>query len=181
MTLVTNVDGDYIAYDPYDHCRHGVYVGGCGIDFMCHACEMGDPDPTPRDLITQVDRLARELWTWWDTMIDNLRRHASVANDAQVEFDRVLPDLADSVEQSRLAGDLRRAISHRDAVLAMANGLDDDAYLARQLWALRRQWDDQVHRWARENGYVLVEAGTWLHHDREVSVSDVYRAYERER
>lgn len=46
-------------YDPYDHddvngygvdygqfedsgrCKHGVYVGGCGIDFMCGNCEMG--------------------------------------------------------------------------------------------------------------------------------------------
>lgn len=23
-------------------CRHGVYVGGCGIDWMCGACEMDD-------------------------------------------------------------------------------------------------------------------------------------------
>jgi hypothetical protein len=24
------------------HCRHGVYVGGCGIDWMCGSCEMDD-------------------------------------------------------------------------------------------------------------------------------------------
>jgi len=30
-----------------DYCKHGVYVGGCGIDWMCHACEMGDVEPTP--------------------------------------------------------------------------------------------------------------------------------------
>lgn len=28
-----------MAYYPY--CVHGVYVGGCGIDWMCHDCEMG--------------------------------------------------------------------------------------------------------------------------------------------
>lgn len=27
---------------PGDTCRHGVYVGGCGIDRMCGACEMGE-------------------------------------------------------------------------------------------------------------------------------------------
>ncbi len=25
---------------PGDVCKHGVYVGGSGIDWMCHACEM---------------------------------------------------------------------------------------------------------------------------------------------
>lgn len=28
------------------YCRHGVYVGGCGIDWMCGACESGEPEPT---------------------------------------------------------------------------------------------------------------------------------------
>ena len=23
------------------YCEHGVYVGGCGIDWMCHYCESG--------------------------------------------------------------------------------------------------------------------------------------------
>ena len=27
---------------PGDTCRHGVYVGGCGADLMCGACESGD-------------------------------------------------------------------------------------------------------------------------------------------
>lgn len=26
------------------YCPHGTYVGGCGIDWMCHACEMGYSD-----------------------------------------------------------------------------------------------------------------------------------------
>lgn len=30
----------------YPFCPHGVYVGGCGVDHMCHACEMGDEAPT---------------------------------------------------------------------------------------------------------------------------------------
>jgi hypothetical protein len=27
---------------PGDLCRHGQYVGGCGIDRMCGRCEMGE-------------------------------------------------------------------------------------------------------------------------------------------
>ncbi len=27
-------------YYPGDKCKHGVYVGGSGIDWMCHQCEM---------------------------------------------------------------------------------------------------------------------------------------------
>lgn len=27
---------------PEGHCRHGVYVGGCGVDWMCGACESSE-------------------------------------------------------------------------------------------------------------------------------------------
>jgi hypothetical protein len=27
-----------------DTCRHGVYVGGVGIDWMCGRCESGDDE-----------------------------------------------------------------------------------------------------------------------------------------
>ena len=30
------------ARDPRGYCKHGVYVGGCGIDWMCGQCENGD-------------------------------------------------------------------------------------------------------------------------------------------
>lgn len=29
------------SYYDGDHCPHGVYVGGCGIDWMCQWCEDG--------------------------------------------------------------------------------------------------------------------------------------------
>ena len=31
----------WVSY-PGDTCKHGTYVGGCGIDYMCNACEDGD-------------------------------------------------------------------------------------------------------------------------------------------
>ncbi|MHA2046157.1 MAG: hypothetical protein ACW99G_15300 [Candidatus Thorarchaeota archaeon] len=37
-------------YYPGDVCQHGTYVGGCGVDHLCMACELdlgtGDPEPT---------------------------------------------------------------------------------------------------------------------------------------
>jgi len=30
------------SYYPGDVCKHGVYTGGCGIDYMCGKCEMGE-------------------------------------------------------------------------------------------------------------------------------------------
>lgn len=29
-------------YTPGDVCKHGVYVGGCGADYMCGRCENGE-------------------------------------------------------------------------------------------------------------------------------------------
>ena len=30
------------SYYPGDTCKHGVYVGGCGVDYMCPQCENGE-------------------------------------------------------------------------------------------------------------------------------------------
>jgi len=43
----------------YPYCIHGKYVGGCGADYMCFACEMGD-DPTPEQ--EAADARARREW-----------------------------------------------------------------------------------------------------------------------
>lgn len=32
------------ARDEAGYCRHGVYVGGCGVDWMCGICETSDED-----------------------------------------------------------------------------------------------------------------------------------------
>ena len=41
---------------PFPNCVHGVYVGGCGIDFMCHACEMGDEELSPNQAFAWAKR-----------------------------------------------------------------------------------------------------------------------------
>lgn len=44
----------------YPYCVHGTYVGGCGVDLMCFACEMGD-DLTDEELAEHKARKAE-----WD-------------------------------------------------------------------------------------------------------------------
>lgn len=42
------------------NCKHGTYVGGCGIDWMCGACESGEDS---RNFVEVAeDRLTNEVW-----------------------------------------------------------------------------------------------------------------------
>jgi hypothetical protein len=121
VTIVDNVDGDYIANDPADHCKHGVYVGGCGYDFMCGACENGDPDMTLREAIAAVDREARKVWALHDRLAA-----AFVDDPAVVKF-----DLDAWLTNGPYAGRLERACRQRDWIATVCDGLDDNNYLAR--------------------------------------------------
>lgn len=151
MTTVTNVDGTYVATNPHDHCRHGVYVGGCGYDFTCHACEMGDPDLTLRQAQTIVDSAAREMWAFWDAMM------AATAGDPL--------DLHDELEAIMDNGDLpvtralARAVRQRDAIASVATGPDDDQYLVRAHRAEAAAWDRYLIAVALEEGYTRVRRG----------------------
>ena len=45
-------------YTPGDLCKHGVYVGGCGADYMCGRCETKtEEQDNAADETTPVDRL----------------------------------------------------------------------------------------------------------------------------
>lgn len=58
------------SYYEGDHCPHGVYVGGCGIDWMCQWCEDGISLAEAKRIVTmertratreRADRAARLL------------------------------------------------------------------------------------------------------------------------
>ena len=52
------------AYYPGDTCMHGVYVGGSGIDWMCHDCEMGYThwvDEPTYELVMTVGKLSEPI------------------------------------------------------------------------------------------------------------------------
>lgn len=157
VSIVDNVDGTYIACDPRDHCRHGVYVGGCGWDFMCPVCEAGDPEPTVRELAVRVDRLARELWGMWDAVWGRL-----VDRIGEGEAGLVFGDMEEAFGTNRLAGELRRAVEHRDAVAAVADGPDDRGYLVRRHAAAIAEYlaqpdQELIDRYLAGNGYGTVE------------------------
>lgn len=46
-------------YYPGDCCIHGTYVGGCGADLMCGACESGDDAPA-----TERPEVAEDARAW---------------------------------------------------------------------------------------------------------------------
>jgi len=39
-------EAETIVPRPEGYCVHGTYTGGCGIDWLCGACESGEDDPT---------------------------------------------------------------------------------------------------------------------------------------
>lgn len=41
----------------YPYCPHGTYVGGCGIDYMCQACELGDEEVTAAEQAEYVRKI----------------------------------------------------------------------------------------------------------------------------
>jgi hypothetical protein len=45
----------------YPYCIHGNYVGGCGIDYMCHSCEMGETFPTYNEMKAYLANAYAEL------------------------------------------------------------------------------------------------------------------------
>ena len=50
-TRLRQVALDYLATPNDGHCFHGVYVGGCGIDWMCGYCESGEKGSSAYDYL----------------------------------------------------------------------------------------------------------------------------------
>ena len=44
-----------------DYCKHGNYVGGCGIDWMCHLCEMGDEPPSVNEQKAHMRKIYQNM------------------------------------------------------------------------------------------------------------------------
>lgn len=59
-----------------NHCVHGAYVGGCGIDWMCGRCEMGDgPDILPElhageTYAEETQQRTAHVWLTWLHVMD---------------------------------------------------------------------------------------------------------------
>lgn len=109
----------------YGYCKHGAYVGGCGVDYMCGACEMGDEDPTPRELLEIMQRAEARYdakivelegltieWAGEGHKFISPRLILSLLRDSRVAFENA-----------------ERTFFH---VCQLANGMDDRDWLNRQ-------------------------------------------------
>lgn len=69
--------------DPDGYCEHGVYVGGCGIDWMCQWCEDGI-SPAQAKRIVAAEKLAgiRERATRAARLLNALLVHGVPGGDA---------------------------------------------------------------------------------------------------
>lgn len=97
-------------------CKHGVYVGGCGIDWMCQRCEDGTPDPTPRELRAELGRIVDDAEGLIAKLAETTATRTAIAEVVEYIFWQ-------SYERAE-----RRLI----VTLAIAEHEDDDDYLRRE-------------------------------------------------
>lgn len=118
----------------YPYCKHGTYVGGCGYDYMCGACEMGDPDPTPRQLLDLVvyeaDKLARQRAEIEASLATYTPEDAAVARVA----------LSSEFFVDYQTKPFHRALRHFENIFKLATHLDDDQWLNRLHARQEAEW-----------------------------------------
>lgn len=112
-------------YGSYDYCKHGRYVGGCGIDWMCHRCEMGDEDSTGRELLDYIVEAAKSLEIS-DQRIDEWLRLLSETSSTTIPQDTIMLLRAPYVNKVM---ELIREYNH---IMSLANDLDDRGWLDRE-------------------------------------------------
>lgn len=134
-SLVKNVDGEYWADSPRDHCRHGVYVGGCGYDFMCHYCEMGDPDPTPNEFLADFTRAKDALVELWRVIVEEKGLGVTL-------FDSISEGGSEAYE-------LKRHWRNYELAMEWAENGDDDRWLY-----ARHRAEIEGYDLARERGMI---------------------------
>ena len=71
------------SYYPGDVCMHGQYVGGSGIDYMCHECEMGY---TERHIVHRY----RMMWTLEGEPPFELKRFIRFVDDPSDETEEAV-------------------------------------------------------------------------------------------
>jgi hypothetical protein len=136
-----------------DYCKHGVFVGGCGIDWMCHACEMGDVEPTPTEA-------AEHMVTAFERYISRrgeLLMLIASAKDATTSGDTAhLDSLAGRIlngDQTLLGAydnltNFHGAVRNWQEACEWAEGPDDNDWLARRHRILTEQEEADRAHWS---------------------------------
>ncbi len=111
---------------PYPYCPHGKYVGGCGIDWMCFPCEMGDEQSSPREL--------RQYVLNWKVRVAEFE-----AQIGSFELNAALRQVL--IDHSKDHKGLRHAEAELEYALEWADNEDDDDWLSKQHQANIDEWD----------------------------------------
>lgn len=119
----------------YPYCPHEKYVGGCGADFMCGACELGDVEPTANE---QADYVRRIFSKTCDpqfgvlSLIPAVLATPSSASSWSGAFMMILREQLGELERERaFLAEIRRYSRH-----------DDDAqWIWRRHGERRAEWD----------------------------------------
>jgi hypothetical protein len=95
------------------YCVHGTYVGGCGIDWMCGACESGEDR---RDFVQVAeDRLTN--WAWADALNgharNNLKAIAFLARHYESDPVKALNEIAEFMADYQ--AERKEALARRSA------------------------------------------------------------------
>jgi hypothetical protein len=106
---------------PEGHCVHGVYVGGCGIDWLCGSCELGDGHNSHTDAsLASANKRATSKVV--DAVVLGLNAWAILGSDISWSFGKHVVEHQYSDAINKLAH-LKRTRA-RQAILAQ-DGLDD--------------------------------------------------------
>lgn len=101
-----------------------------GIDWMCGACENDDPDLTVREAHRRVMREAVKYWESFDRLVGVYLSVGEPIEVARKEAAKLV-DQDGNGNETREVRCLRWLSEDRDEIAAVANGPDDDDYLAR--------------------------------------------------
>ena len=98
------------------YCKHGTYVGGCGIDWMCGSCESGDPDITPAEIRACIT-----------SELANLELVTLIYEDIAVSYPQFVGSIPELTQRERASiASWRRALTE---ALRWARHENDDDWL----------------------------------------------------
>lgn len=137
-----------------DHCKHGVYVGGCGVDWMCGACEMGDVEPTPTEAADRMVELFERYISRRTELLSMIAETQAKFAGEPEEID-ALKSLAGRIlsgEQVLLGaysiGNFHAAVRAWQEACEWAEGPDDNDWLARRHRILTEQEEAARADWS---------------------------------
>lgn len=138
-----------------DYCKHGVFVGGCGIDWMCQACEMGDVEPTPTEAADRMVELFGRYINRRTELLMMIAETQAMRAGQPEEIDG-LKSLAGRIlsgEQVLLGahnnlGNFHAAVRAWQEACEWAEGPDDNDWLARRHRILTEQEEADRAHWS---------------------------------